>query len=49
MPSEHPLLIVILTLVLVLAVYLLALFVTARGNVGRIGLALRPVLSAGRG
>jgi hypothetical protein len=41
MPLENPLLIVILTLLVVLAVYVAALFVFAKGNFGRIRLALR--------
>src|SRR5438270_6807991 len=38
---EHPLLIVVTTLLIVLAVYLLVLFVAAKGDIRRIRLALR--------
>ena len=41
MLAQQPLLIVIITLLIVLAVYLLVLFLAAKGNVRRIGLALR--------
>jgi hypothetical protein len=41
MLSQQSLLIIIATLLIVLAVYLLVLLLTARGNVGRIRLALR--------
>jgi hypothetical protein len=41
---EQPLLIVIITLLIVLAVYLLVLFLAAKGNVRRIRLALRSEL-----
>jgi hypothetical protein len=42
--AEQPLLIVIITLLVVLAVYLLALFLLAKGNIGRIRFALRSEL-----
>src|SRR6266851_3656173 len=41
MLAQQPLLIVIITLLVVLAAYLLVLFLAAKGNVRRIGLALR--------
>jgi hypothetical protein len=41
MPLEHPLVIAILTLLIVLALYLVVLFFTAKGSFERIRLALR--------
>lgn len=38
---EHPLIIALITLLIVLVVYLIALFLVAKGNLGRIRLALR--------
>jgi hypothetical protein len=44
MPLEHPLLVVVITLLVVLVLYLLALFLVSKGNLGRIRLALRTEL-----
>jgi hypothetical protein len=41
MPLEHPLVIVIITLLIVLAAYLVVLFLVAKGSLERIRLALR--------